>query len=65
MGGYFSLIATARLQVDGQILLAPDFCLNGYGNPEITFLAYLTTVVHGWGDTGAPVQKIYRFAKLH
>lgn len=65
MGAYASTLASAQVNVDGLLLLAPAFYLPGYQNPQPTTPCQQVTLIHGWGDEVVPYQHSIRFAQEH
>ena len=63
MGGYVSARASNHLRVSGLFLLAPAFGLARYGlDPEPTWQAGRTAIVHGWSDDVVPPEPVIALA---
>ena len=63
MGGYVSLVASAKLAVAGLFLMAPALYLPGYRQQDYASLAAHIEIVHGWGDDVIPAQHSIDFAR--
>jgi pimeloyl-ACP methyl ester carboxylesterase len=65
MGAYVATVASVTLSPAGLFLLAPAFFIPGYRVQDPAPSAFLTTLVHGWGDDVVPIDHSIRFARKH
>ena len=62
MGGYVSLLASERIEVNGLFLLAPALFMPGYRQQSYRANKD-TTIVHGWSDDVIPPANSISFAR--
>jgi pimeloyl-ACP methyl ester carboxylesterase len=65
MGGYVSVVASARLRPRGIFLMAPAVYLPGYHHQDPVPVADRVAVVFGWRDEVVPVDNGIAFARRH
>lgn len=65
MGGYVSTVASSKKSVQGLMLLAPAFYLEGYDVSDIKSSCKNITIIHGWNDDIVPYKNSVKFAHQH
>ena len=56
MGGYVSLVASAKVDVSGLLLIAPALYLPGFKHQHYPSRARHIEVIHGWSDEVIPLK---------
>ena len=63
MGGYVSLVASAKAEAKAVFLMAPALYIPGYQHQEYPSRSKHIEIVHGWSDEIIPVEHSIRYAK--